>query len=515
MAKIITDNQHYIDIASKIREKAGTSFTYKPSEMPSGIEQVYEKGYFDGGSGSNSGGSTGPIIQKQISGNPISLTDVSEIEHYISIQLTSETLNDFSNIQIKTCGKNLIDLRTALIGKAISGAGAGSIIYAATKSTNVVIPYIRVQPDTSYTFSLDNTDYWLNRICQMDKDNKCVENHAYYVNSANDYSSRTIRTRSETTWLALGLIKKSGDQIASLSDLEVINLQFERKSYISEFELYHEDVYDCSSNGLIGDVKSYIADMNILPVEKVQIDSSGQINPTQTDLVINLNYHQMYGIYTERENFWDSLQKNGARDNYSYAFQYYTDDMFHPKYDITPTNFAQALAYTQIGNLKKILQDANITLDLSQATNVLQCFRNSTFTHLPKIDLSNIKTTGVTYLFYFCQYLHTIDKIIITDKITSYEGFLSYCNSLRNVQFDGVISASGLNFSQSKFLSKESITNIITHLSQTASGLSITFSKDSVNVAFESEIGLKNGSESQEWGGLLEQYASNWTITLS
>jgi hypothetical protein len=38
MAKIITDNSHYSNIANKIREKTGTSFTYKPEEMPAGIE---------------------------------------------------------------------------------------------------------------------------------------------------------------------------------------------------------------------------------------------------------------------------------------------------------------------------------------------------------------------------------------------------------------------------------------------------------------------------------------------
>ena len=37
MAKIITDNQHYIDIAAAIRTKNETETLYKPSEMAPAI----------------------------------------------------------------------------------------------------------------------------------------------------------------------------------------------------------------------------------------------------------------------------------------------------------------------------------------------------------------------------------------------------------------------------------------------------------------------------------------------
>lgn len=44
MAIVTTDNKNYQDIAAKIRSLAGVETTYEPSEMPTGIESVYQKG---------------------------------------------------------------------------------------------------------------------------------------------------------------------------------------------------------------------------------------------------------------------------------------------------------------------------------------------------------------------------------------------------------------------------------------------------------------------------------------
>ncbi len=40
MAKVITDSQHYTDIAAAIRAKNGEETTYKPSEMAAAIEAI-------------------------------------------------------------------------------------------------------------------------------------------------------------------------------------------------------------------------------------------------------------------------------------------------------------------------------------------------------------------------------------------------------------------------------------------------------------------------------------------
>lgn len=49
MPIVKTDSIHYSNIAAKIREKTGDATTYPPSEMPSGIDAVYEAGKGAGG----------------------------------------------------------------------------------------------------------------------------------------------------------------------------------------------------------------------------------------------------------------------------------------------------------------------------------------------------------------------------------------------------------------------------------------------------------------------------------
>ncbi len=44
MKTVLTDDRHYTNIANKIREKTGGTTKYKPSEMPSGLEEVFEAG---------------------------------------------------------------------------------------------------------------------------------------------------------------------------------------------------------------------------------------------------------------------------------------------------------------------------------------------------------------------------------------------------------------------------------------------------------------------------------------
>ena len=44
MSIVTTDNQNYINIASKLREKTGMDKSYMPSEIPEGIDEVYQSG---------------------------------------------------------------------------------------------------------------------------------------------------------------------------------------------------------------------------------------------------------------------------------------------------------------------------------------------------------------------------------------------------------------------------------------------------------------------------------------
>ena len=85
MSIVTTDNKHYSDIAEKIREKAGTDATYKPENMPSGIDDVYK-------AGQSSMVDESKLIPKTVSGSYISVDDVSEIPHSVGCKVESVNL---------------------------------------------------------------------------------------------------------------------------------------------------------------------------------------------------------------------------------------------------------------------------------------------------------------------------------------------------------------------------------------------------------------------------------------
>lgn len=146
-----------------------------------------------------------------------------------------------------------------------------------------------------------------------------------------------------------------------------------------------------------------------------------------------------------------------------------------------------------------------------------------------------LKTNSPHGLFSYCTNLKTItgldemiNGIVLTDLFNgcnsltnagtiNFEG-VSYannaffgCSALEKVNIIGTIKIS-LDFKDSTLLSKESITSIVNALSQTTSGLTITFSKTAVNNAFGINVDdpttYPEGSEYY----ILRNSKSNWTF---
>ena len=146
-----------------------------------------------------------------------------------------------------------------------------------------------------------------------------------------------------------------------------------------------------------------------------------------------------------------------------------------------------------------------------------------------------LKTNSPHGLFSGCTNLKTVtglDEMINGMVLT---GLFNGCSSLTNagtINFEGVSYASStfsgcialkeirivetikisLYFKDSTLLSKESITSIVNALSQTTSGLTITFSKTAVNNAFGINVDdpttYPEGSEYY----ILRNSKSNWTF---
>ena len=176
------------------------------------------------------------------------------------------------------------------------------------------------------------------------------------------------------------------------------------------------------------------------------------------------------GKHAEYDAFWDALQQKGNRRNYWGAFVSWTDEIFKPKYPII-------------------------------ATNHKSMFYLSNITQLPTMDFSG----GIWALentFDFTSII-TIEKIIIKADGTQLinQGFTG-CKKLVNVSFEGVIGAS-ISFADCPLLSRKSIENVVSVLSNTTTGTTATFNKAAVNVAFTTD----------EWNALVAT-KPNWTVTL-
>lgn len=138
-------------------------------------------------------------------------------------------------------------------------------------------------------------------------------------------------------------------------------------------------------------------------------------------------------------------------------------------------------------------------------------FSSSAFARVPPLDARGRDLA--TQVFHFNSRLHTVDEILV-DENTKFNVNYTFAgtSALVNIKFTGTIAMS-VAFQWSTKLSHDSIVSIITHLSDTATGMTATFSKTAVNNAFETSSGAADGTSSEEWAALIAT-KSNWTISL-
>lgn len=218
------------------------------------------------------------------------------------------------------------------------------------------------------------------------------------------------------------------------------------------------------------------------------------------------------GKKSEYDLFWDTYQQNGTRVAYDNAFAEATSGMmwqagttYRPKYPIVPTR-AENMYYAT-----RLPYEALKEVDFSNCTSFRSTFAYASTPHLGVIDAR--KATVMNSCCGWSGALTTIDKLIVAETTPYYACFGS-CKNLTNITFEGTIAQNGLDFKDCKNLSRESIESVIECLSESATGLTVTFSKASVDKAFETSGGANDGETSDEWAVLVAT-KPNWTITLS
>ncbi len=198
------------------------------------------------------------------------------------------------------------------------------------------------------------------------------------------------------------------------------------------------------------------------------------------------------------DEFWDVYQEKGNKTNYSFAFsgKGWNDETFKPKYDIAAKNTYHLFSGTGITDLVKLLSDAGVCLDLSQATSADYLAQgNVDLTTLPTLDLRG--RVNVNYLLYDCNDLQLIEKVILKDDGLQQFNLYSFRDlpALEEIRFEGKIGQNGFNIQWSKKLSRESLLNIIEALqdkSQDTSGVVwlVTLGPENLEKLTENELAI-------------------------
>lgn len=227
------------------------------------------------------------------------------------------------------------------------------------------------------------------------------------------------------------------------------------------------------------------------------------------------------GKNAEWNAFWDANQQNGNRTNYSYAYWGggWNKNNFKPKYDIRPNasyGSAEKLFFqfgsgaTESVDLVELAEQQGIELDFSQVREFMSTFASTNISRLGVIDMRNATTCGNTFYQYYPYALRAIEKIISAETTQWLTNSFGSCYNLKEVRFEGVVARS-LEFNESGGLSKATIQSLVSVLSDTTIGFSITFSRGAVRRAFATSEGALDGDTSDEWLNLIAT-KPNWTF---
>jgi hypothetical protein len=216
-----------------------------------------------------------------------------------------------------------------------------------------------------------------------------------------------------------------------------------------------------------------------------------KLNIDEMALSINEVYDKgiVDGKKAEYDNFWDSFQDYGNRTRYSNIVEYTTGwaEWFYPKYDMKPTVmdfFARESKTYSDGTLLdsvERLNECGVKLDLSECTSASYIFYNATISHLPELDLRNVKQASISS-YLFGRYIETIDNFIF-DGEKSHTSTFQNATNLKDIVFTGTLKTT-LTMQHCKALSKQSIESLFNCLATDTSGLTVTLSKQAKEKAF-------------------------------
>ena len=379
-----------------------------------------------------------------------------------------ETLTDYSGVSLTRKGGNLIKFpylqHSSLIkdryGKTYTiGEDGGITISGTSTALDEFTIFDGYLPAGTYTLSCNDMSSGCALFVQMRDKNGVFYKNATNLTSSASGTFTITQEEIEQSYCRINIRTTSGTTLNNITLYPMLNFG----NVALPYEKYQGQTLTANADGTVEGVKS------TSPYMYMATD-----NPNVT---INATYHKSYGMQTEYDRFWDSLQQKGARTNYNRAFFGWTEECFNPKYPIIINNNATALQETL----------AYGTIETT------------------KVPIIAPFSTTMTRTFAGNHKLHTIHTLEVNSSV-SYNGTFEGCDALINLVILGTIGQNGFNVSPCILLSKTSIKNIIDCLSATTSGLTVTLSATAVTNAFGS-------TTATEWTNLVAT-KTNWTISL-
>ncbi len=198
-----------------------------------------------------------------VSGTVVALNDVSPTEHDVAVRLSSDTVTDFSEVQVKQQGKNLLDLSQYTFVTCVNN-GDGTIQanftdkFRCRMETSALNALLMVNRGKSFTFSIKADTTPSTRLTAVIYGTRTDGKTYKEVNGkiGNDHVTFTVdEAFTNITSLDLRMLEKA----VSYTDKETIirDIQLEFGSVATGYEPYIKPTsFVPSADGLVAGVKS-------------------------------------------------------------------------------------------------------------------------------------------------------------------------------------------------------------------------------------------------------------------
>ena len=458
-------------IASKIREKTGTSGTRPPENMPQGVDDAYDKGYQQG----------------KEDHQPLGEVDIdSNGQHWVGAYEYAKVNVPIPDGYIKPTGT-----------LNINENGERDVTQYAKVNVNIatVPPWSQTRSD----IAVGTRSVWaISASGGLPSLSPSNTEAAIGVTTPNNYGY-TDR-ESETVYVMPVPARANSVTLNSTDGQPCTHHFIGLKESGGKFSIVFDTGKQASNSHTF--TAGSITHM-LISMER----TNGTVFPWgYNDSQITVVFT---GEGTALDEWWDKMQSNGSRTNYKGSFGGWSGDLFYPTHNIKPTGDCQYFLMCWIADGEAIDLDARliecgITMDFSGVTNLSYFLReNEAIGKLPALNLSGC--TAYNYMFYAAKKLVTIGEI--TANINAAWGEYSFrqCTSLEHITFAPGTIGKSIKFQHSTKLTPESIESIIYGLSDDVTGQTCSINSTAV-YNYQSAYG---GST---WISLV-QSKPNWTIT--